>query len=534
MITKISKQVIEVLEKIQKAGFEAHIVGGCVRDLLCGNDPKDWDVATNAKPEEILGIFGEENSFYENEFGTVGVKTEPFLKNGKENREHDVVEVTTYRIESKYSDRRRPDKVKFAETLEEDLSRRDFTINAIALRIAHNAKRVTNEEKSFTPNGSRYELIDLFGGQEDLKDKIIRAVGKAEERFDEDALRMMRAVRFAAQLSSGNDLTFIKERSGAENEEEIEGLWRIEEKTFAAIKKHKDLLKHVSAERIRDELEKIILSERPAWGIELLVETGLMKNIIGEIYETIGVTQNRHHYHGPFNTVYKHMLAALKTCPSKKLEVRLAAFLHDIGKPKSKRGEGEFATFYGHEYVGAKMTKIILERLKFSRKTIDKTTLLVKNHMFYYDVDEVGEKGVRKVVTKVGLDNINDLIDVRIGDRLGSGVAKAVPYKLRHFKYMVEKVSTDPLSVRQLKINGNDLMKDLGIKPGPMIGDILEVLLAQVIDDPSLNEKDVLLKMAKDLKEKNNLEKMDEVAKKKIKAKQKEEDKKVKGRYWVK
>lgn len=533
MIRKIPSQVIEVLEKIEKAGFEAYIVGGCVRDLLCGKEPKDWDLTTNAKPNEILDIFGKENSFYENDFGTVGVK---IMEHGAWNTEQEdekkkkkIVEVTTYRIESKYSDKRRPDEVKFAETLEEDLSRRDFTVNAISLRITNYTKLRTGE------NG--YEIVDLFGGQEDIKKKIIRAVGDASERFDEDALRMMRAVRFAAQLSTGKDLEFIKDRSGKgkENKHHHQGLWSIGEKTFAAIKKHKDLLQNISKERIRDEFEKIILSERPAWGVELLVETGLMENIIPEIYDTIGVNQNRHHYHGPFNTVYKHMLAALKTCPSKKLEVRLAAFLHDIGKPQSKRGKGEFATFYQHEYIGARMTKKILERLKFSKKVVDKTVLLVKNHMFYYNVDEVGEKGVRKVVTKVGLENINDLIDVRIGDRLGSGVSKAVPYKLRHFKYMVEKVSSDPLSAKQLKINGNDLIKELKVKPGPIIGDVLDVLLAEVIDDPTLNDREILLDRAKELaKEKNNLEKMDEVAKKKIKEKQKEEDKKVKGKYWVK
>jgi tRNA nucleotidyltransferase (CCA-adding enzyme) len=511
MIKKIPDYIIKVLEKIEKTGFEAYIVGGCVRDLLMDKKPNDWDITTSAKPEEILGIFPDGK--YENQFGTV-IIPEKYL--GQE-ESVDNIEITTYRIESTYSDRRRPDEVKFAKTLGEDLGRRDFTVNAMAL-------------------GVKNKLIDLFDGEKDLNNRLIRAVGNPEERFNEDALRMMRAVRFAAQLSKGDDLTFLKEREGEGHQNEkvkSNNLWRIGDRTFVAIQKHENLLRHISPERIRDELEKIILSNRPAWGVELLVETNLMKNIIPEIYSTIGIKQNRHHYHGPYNTVYKHMLAALKTCPSKKLEVRLAAWMHDIGKPESKRGEGEFSTFHGHEYISARMTEKILEKLKFPRKTINKTVLLVKNHMFYYNVDEVGEHGVRRVVRKVGLENINDLIDVRIGDRLGSGVTKAVPYKLRHFKYMVEKVSTDPISVKQLKVSGNDLIKELKIKPGPKIGAILEVLLAEVINDPELNKKETLLKYADELQNKD-LKKLDKLAKNKIESKQQEEDKEIKVKYWIK
>lgn len=514
MFKKIPKTVIKTIKELERNNFEAFIVGGAVRDILLKKTPKDWDIATKATPKEVLEIFPDGK--YENAFGTV-ILPEKYL--GKTDSIENI-EITTYRIESKYTDLRRPDKVIFAKNLEEDLKRRDFTVNAIALKLT---------------DGKKIEIIDLFDGQKDLKDKIIRAVGDPNERFNEDALRMMRAVRFASQLSTGKNLSFLKERTGTGKQNKIKrpGLWRIGERAFVAIKENRKLLDHISAERTRDELIKIILSDRPAWGIELLVETKLMKHVMPEIYDTIGVRQNRHHYNGPYNTVYKHMLAALKTCPSEKLEVRLAAFLHDIGKPQSKRGAGEFSTFHGHEYISAKLTKKILTRLKFTRETIDKTTLLVKNHMFYYNVDEVGEKGVRKVIRKVGLDNINDLIDVRIGDRLGSGVAKAVPYKLRHFKYMVEKVSKDPVSVKQLKINGESLIKELSIKPGPLIGDILDVLLAEVIDNPKLNTKKSLLRRAKELKE-QDLKKLDKIAKDKIKEKQKEEDKKVKGKYWVK
>ena len=420
--------------------------------------------------------------------------------------ENENVEITTFRIESKYSDKRHPDEVKFAKTLTEDLSRRDFTINAMAL------KQRKKEEKNYQENSNiaEYEVIDLFKGRADLQNGLIRAVGEPLERFDEDALRMVRAVRFAVSLS-----------------------FKLEETTKKAICEKVSNMSFISKERIRDEFEKIILSDNPGKGVELLVETGLMKYIIPEVVQTIGIEQNHHHYYGPYNTVYKHLMASLAKCPSKKLEVRLAAFLHDIGKPSVKRGNGEKATFYNHEYAGARMVGQILTRLKFPKKTIEKTVLLVRNHMFYYNVDEVGEAGVRRVVRKVGKSNIKDLIDVRIGDRLGSGVPKAVPYKLRHFQYMVEKVSKDPISVKQLKINGDILIKELKINPGPQIGAILEVLLAEVIEKPEINEKKQLLILAKNLKSKD-LADLRVAAKGKIKQENKKAQQQEKQKHWVK
>ena len=490
--------IIEVIEKLEANSFESFVVGGCVRDMMLGKEPKDWDVATNARPEEVQKIF--EDSVYENEFGTVGVKIRDQRTENSEQENIFIVEITTYRIDSKYSDKRHPDEIKFAKNLEEDLSRRDFTINALALRL--------KSDKGDGENGG-YEIIDLFDGKKDLEKKIIRAVGDANDRFNEDALRMMRAIRFAVRLD-----------------------FRIEEKTFEAIRKNAKNLKYISAERIKDELEKIILSPAPAKGIEMLQETGLLQYIIPEIEIGVDVTQSHHHYYGPYNTVYKHLVASLEKCPSEKLEVRLAALLHDVGKPKTKRGDGEKATFYNHEYAGAKMAERILERLKFPRKVIEKVVLLVKNHMFYYNVDEVGEAGVRRVVRKVGIENINDLIDVRIADRLGSGVPKAVPYKLRHFKFMVEKVSRDAVSVKQLKINGNDLMNELKLSPGPKIGAILDVLLAEVIDESELNEKRKLLERAAEL-EKREIGEIRGIAKKKIEEENKKEESFMKKKHWV-
>jgi tRNA nucleotidyltransferase (CCA-adding enzyme) len=480
------------INSFEKEAKKAHL--GWVEDYFNKNGAFGELVTLQGK--ELMG--DAVDNFNEADFG--------FKIAQIETNENKNIEITTFRIETKYSDKRHPDQVKFAKTLKEDLSRRDFTINAMALKKVEEGNE--NIKQTFQIKG--WEIIDLFEGLEDLQNLQLRAVGDANERFDEDALRMLRAVRFATTLS-----------------------FEIEENTKKAVEEKIANMSFVSKERIRDEFEKIMLADNPAKGIELLVEMGLMKYVIPEIVSTIGVEQNHHHYYGKYNTVYKHLVASLAKCPSKKIEVRLAALLHDIGKPSVKEGVGENATFYNHEYVGAKMVQKILERLKFKRKIIDKTVLLIRNHMFYYNVDEVGEAGVRRVVSKVGKENIKDLIDVRIGDRLGSGVPKAVPYKLRHFQYMVEKVSTDPISVKQLKIDGNILIKELKIAPGPQIGAILEVLLAEVIEDPKINEKKKLLHLAESLKN-ENLAVSREQAKSKIKKENKKDEEKTKRKHWVK
>jgi tRNA nucleotidyltransferase (CCA-adding enzyme) len=488
MMRKIPKPVSAVLQKIEKEGFEAYVVGGCVRDLIMDKTPKDWDVATNATPDQVQKFFPD--SFYENEFGTVGVKVEKFAPNGKSDREHDVIEVTTFRVEAAYTDRRRPDQVQFVKTIQEDLGRRDFTMNAIALRVQADA----------------FDIADPYAGQKDIKNKLIRTVGDPQDRFDEDALRMMRAIRFHAQLG-----------------------FEIEKETFEAIKKNSKHLQKIALERIKDELEKIILSDNASEGIDMLHQTGLLEHVIPELEKGVGVKQNRHHIY----TIYQHSILALKYCPSSKLEVRLASLLHDIAKPQTKRGEGEFATFYNHDHVGARVAEKILQRLHFSNEVIQKVRLLVDQHMFYYNPDEVGESSVRRLIQKVGLENMQDLIDLRIADRLGSGTPKAKPYKLRHLEYMIDKVSHDAVSVKMLKLNGNDLMKELGIVPGPKIGAILDVLLAEVIEEAGKNNRQHLLSRAKELAEKE-LENLREMAKEKIEEKKEEEDKEIKEKHWVK
>ncbi|RJQ13544.1 HD domain-containing protein [Candidatus Parcubacteria bacterium] len=444
---RIPSEVNNILEKLKQADFEAFIVGGCVRDILRKAKPKDWDITTNAKPEEIQKIFPD--NFYDNNLGTVTVKTESKEESLK------LVQVTPYRIEEAYTDKRHPDKVRFTEKLEEDLSRRDFTINAMAMDIKGSVK-------------------DSFGGQADLKTKIIRAVGDPNKRFEEDALRLMRAVRFAAELD-----------------------FEIDKETFSAIKKNSQALRAVSKERVRDELVKMIMAEKPAKGISLMKDSGLLKFIIPELEEGVGVGQNKHHIYSVFDhNVYSLGFAAQF---GYLLETRLAALLHDVGKPRTKRGEGPDSTFYGHDVVGAKMTAQILERLKFSREIITKVVTLVRYHLFYYNVGEVTESSVRRLVRKVGIKNIKDLINLRIAERKGSGVPKAKPYKLRHFEFMIEKALHEPTSVKDLKITGHDIMEKLNLKPGPKVGILLDALMNEVLEDPKKNKKEYLLKRIQEL-----------------------------------
>jgi tRNA nucleotidyltransferase (CCA-adding enzyme) len=490
----VPEEVKSVIEKLEKKKFEAYIVGGCVRDALLEKEPEDWDVATSAKPEEIQKIFPK--SFYENKFLTVTVQT------GSKNPKLKEIELTTYRSEAKYTDKRHPDEIRFAKTVKEDLARRDFTINAIAIKL----------------KAKDYEIIDPFFGQKDLKNRVIRTVGRAEERFGEDALRMMRAVRLATTLNSS--VSSAKE-------------WQIEEKTAKAIKKNSPWLQAISKERIRDELIKIITSERAAQGLELLRKLNLLKYIIPELEEGYGIDQNKHHIY----ECYEHSLRSLGYAAKKNFNqnVRLAALFHDIAKPRSKRGEGEDATFYGHEIIGAKMTAQILNRLKFPKKDIEKIVKLVRYHLFYYNVDEVSETSVRRLVRQVGPENMEELLQVRMADRIGSGVPKAEPYKLRHLKYVIDKVSQDPISVKRLKVSGKEVMGILKIQPGPKVGQILDILLGYVLLEPKKNKKEFLKREIEKLG-KLDKEKLDSLAQRARKERERVEMKKdemTKKKYWV-
>lgn len=443
-------EVHSILTTLISAGFEAYAVGGCVRDMLLGKDPTDWDVATSAKPQEIQKLFPK--NFYANRFGTVTVITESADDALKE------IEVTTYRIDVDYSDQRHPNAVQFTTNIEEDLARRDFTINAMAM--------------------DKERIIDPFHGQKDLEKKLIRAVGDPAERFAEDALRLLRAIRFAAQLD------FI-----------------VEPTTLSAITTHAPAIQVVSKERIRDELVKIVMSKQPEKGFNLLRETGLLALIAPEVAEGVGIEQNKHHIY----TVFEHNIKSLQFAAQYDypLHIRLAALLHDIGKPRTRRRQAGDYTFYGHDIVGARLAETLLKRLRFSNDIVQSVTHLVRQHMFYYDVGKITEAGVRRLLRRVGPEHFDDLIKVRIAERKGSGVPKAEPYRLRHLQFMAEKVSQQPISVGQLAINGSDLMTELKLKPSPIIGGILNALLAEVLDDPTRNRREYLLARARELQTKD-------------------------------
>lgn len=449
--TKISKEAIEVIKALKEKGFLAYLVGGCLRDLLLEKTPKDWDITTSAKPEEIQKIF--KKTIYDNKYGTVKVIFED-----------KVIEVTPFRKDIGYSDRRHPDKVEFGVSLKEDLSRRDFTINAFALdlKISKNYQILD------------FKIIDYFNGISDLEKRIIRGVGDSKKRFQEDALRLIRAIRFSCQLD-----------------------FEIEKSTFEAIKENAYLIENIAKERIRDELEKIILTKTPKKGFLLLHQSGLLKYIIPEIEKGVGITQRGHHKWDVFFHLLNTMQAAADRNYS--LEVRLAALLHDIAKPVCRRKEKDEVVFYGHQVVGAKMAKKILKRLRFKNEIIDKVCLLIKHHMFVYEIGKVTESGVRRLLRKVGKENIGDLLNLRIADRIGSGCPKAVPYRLRHLMYMLEKVSLDPISVKMLKVDGHRVMEILKISPSKKVGLILNALLCLVLDDPALNKKEILEKKIEEL-----------------------------------
>lgn len=486
----IPDYILEIMERLMSAGFSVEIVGGAVRNLLMNKQPKDWDLTTQAKPPEILSLFPEAK--YENDFGTVIIPCRT-----SDGSLSDVVEVTTYRSEQAYSDRRHPDEIKFENSLEKDLERRDFTINAMAL--------ILDKAGEYEWSGRHFRLVDLFGGLKDIHKKVIRAVGEPSDRFKEDALRMMRAIRFSAQLG-----------------------FSLEPKTQRGVVKLAGSLKFVAKERIRDELIKIIASNQPAEGIAALHEAKLLQYIIPELEQGVGVRQNHHHIY----PVFKHNLLSLKYCPSQEWTVRLAALFHDIAKPKTRRLINGQVTFYNHEYVGAKMVDRIMTRLKFKNEDRERVVNLVKNHMFYYNVGEVSAASVRRLISKVGRENLQDLIYLRVADRLGSGTPKAMPYNLRHLQYMLEKVQNDPVSVKMLAINGDDLISVLKLTPGPKFGAILDVLLGEVLEDPTRNERSYLLARAEKIKE-QNLDEIREQARKLIEEKRDDDDQSLQRRFKV-
>ncbi len=449
----VPEAIYNIALVLNKAGFDSYLVGGCVRDLYLNKKPKDWDLTTNATPEEIIALFPK--TFYENSFGTVGVVVseeegfDPTMK---------VVEITPYRTEGDYTDGRRPDTVTFSKNIEDDLKRRDFTVNAIA----------------YDP--IKDKIVDLFDGIKDIKLKVIQAVGDAEKRFQEDGLRLLRAVRFSAELG-----------------------FMINNETEKALSDSREMLEKIAKERIRDEFNKILISDNPMIGVVMCQKLGLLKYIVPELEEGLHTKQNQAHSFG----VFEHLLRSLQCAADKKypFEVRIAALFHDIGKPKSRRfsEEKNDYTFYGHEVIGAEMTKVIMERLNYPRKTIDIVVTYVRWHMFFSDTEQVTLSAVRRMIANVGQENIWNLMNLRVCDRVGTGRPKENPYRLRKYTAMIEEVLRDPVSVGMLKIDGKHLMSMLHMEPGPKIGLILNALLEEVIEDPSKNELMFLEKHALEL-----------------------------------
>lgn len=451
----IPPEISSVASTLESAGYEAYLVGGCTRDLLEGKTPKDWDFTTNATPTEIIALFP--HTFYENDFGTVGVVNESIPEDDVLRATLRIVEVTPYRTETTYSDFRRPDSVEFSKSLFEDLQRRDFTMNAIAYNVA------------------RDELIDPYDGVTDIKKRTIRAVGDPHARFMEDALRVMRAVRFVAQL----DFT-------------------IEEKTLDAVITHTPLVQKIAIERVRDEFSKMIMSAKPMEGILVLHRVGLLAYVCPELIEGLGCEQKGIHIYD----VWEHNLRALQHAADRSwpLHVRLGSLLHDVGKPASRRWSEEKKcwTFYGHEVIGAKMAKKILERLRYSREIVHKSTQLVRYHMFFSDIETITLSAVRRIVANVGPELVWDLMNVRACDRIGTGRPMETPYRLRKYHSMIEEAMRAPVSVKMLKIDGAKIMEVTGEPAGPRIGAILNALFDEVLEEPERNTIDWLTNAAKE------------------------------------
>ncbi|MFA7301231.1 MAG: HD domain-containing protein [Candidatus Shapirobacteria bacterium] len=434
----LPQKIIDLMRTFKDS--EIYVVGGAVRDLLLNREVKDWDLTTNLVPEEILKLFPK-NSYYNNLFGTVGI----IGKDGE------IFEVTTYRSEEGYADNRHPDKVIWGETLEEDVKRRDFTINALAMDVTG-------------------KIYDFWDGENDLKNGLIRTVGNPDERFGEDALRMMRAVRISAQLK-----------------------FQIEEKTFESIVKNAKLINNIAYERIAKELFLILQCAHPGDGMIVLKNSGILAEIMPEMLAGVGMVQRGHHIYD----VWKHSLEALNNCSSSNPITRLAALLHDVGKPVVMKKIGDNNTFHNHEVVGSRIALAIGKRFKLSKEDLQQLFILTRWHMFTVSEMQT-DSAVRRFIKKVTVPYLDEMIALRRGDRLGSG-AKETSWRWELFKKRLIEVQTQPFSVKDLKVDGKDVMEILKIKPSRKVGEVLDDLFAQVELDPKLNEREILLKKISDI-----------------------------------
>lgn len=465
MTIELPITVLHIVKTLTSSGYTCEIVGGAVRDLLLGVQTSDWDFTTNATPEQILPLFTE--SFYENQFGTVMVAQKHLDEQFQLDSESlglspDLVyDITTYRSDGEYRNHRKPESVVWGKTIAEDLQRRDFTINAIAFHVRD--PLVTPSDLSIRVD---VDIIDPFQGEEDMRKKLVRTVGVPDERFSEDALRIMRAVRFANQFQ-----------------------FAIESETLKALQSHVKDLSVISMERMSSEFMKMIASPTPDVAIVLLDKLEILPYILPELGAAKGVRQSGHHIYD----VWEHSLRALGSCTSSDPVVRLATLLHDIGKPTTYQETPDGSvTFYNHEVIGARIAKQIGSRLRLSKRDCDRLFTLVRWHMFTYE-SFTTDAYIRRFIRRVGTENLEDIFALRVGDRVGSG-SKASSWRLEELKERVWAELHQPMKITDMVIDGRDVMTELGIKPGPMIGKVLSEIFEEVFENPELNERETLLK----------------------------------------
>jgi tRNA nucleotidyltransferase (CCA-adding enzyme) len=440
----VPRDVLDLCERLRAHGKRAWIVGGCVRDLFLGRAASDWDVATDARPKELVAIFPRAIPTGI-EHGTVTV-----VKAGHH------YEVTTLRGEGTYSDGRRPDWVTFVDEITADLARRDFTVNAIALDPLDG------------------KVIDPHAGRDDLERGVLRAVGNARERFAEDGLRVLRAARFVATLELSLD-----------------------PETEAAIRPTLETYRKVAAERVRDEWVKAMKARSPSRAFEVMRRTGILEVTCPELLEGVGMEQNRWHAYD----VWRHGLECMDACAGDPI-LRIAALLHDVGKPKTRAWSDKTAdyTFYDHDRVGAEIAEPVAAKLRFSNEDRARIVSLVRNHLFHYSNDW-GDSAVRRWIRRVGRERLEDLYALNEADVRAKGRDCVADLDaLAHLKVHVARVLAEgaALSTRDLKVNGHDLMRELGVSPGPVIGEILDALLEVVTNDPSVNDREALLAKARE------------------------------------
>ena len=443
----IPAPVDELLRRLWDAGHAAYVVGGSLRDALLGRQPADWDLATSARPDDLLAIFP--GSVYENQFGTVAVR-----------RDDELFEITTFRSDHDYADFRRPHRVEFGDSVELDLGRRDFTVNAMAWGRDARATGAAVEGES--------GLVDPFGGREDVERRLLRAVGDPRKRFEEDALRMVRAVRLAATLE-----------------------FAVEPATLAAIGERSELVAHLSGERLGAELTKLLAAPRPSVGLRLMADTAILPLISPELAAQRGIAQNK----VPGEDLWDHTVRTVDAAPPGRPIVRLAALVHDIGKPATA-ADGHF---YGHEREGVDLARAFLERLRYPKPVVERVATLVRQHMFAYEASWT-DTALRRFIAKVGRETLDDLFALRAADNVGSGVAPDGSGLGELRRRVAEQLDADVALERgDLAVNGDDLMTELGLQRGPAIGRILDQLLERVVAEPSLNARPTLLLVARGL-----------------------------------